>query len=136
MELVKRKGTSVVGRCEHCGREIEVASSNLIAPYRPTIELQCAVKCECGEFHNLIVTPMHVTPARRSAPVESQGTAMKCPKCGSTQFHTGDKGFSLGKAAVGNVLAGPVGLLGGLLGSKKTMITCLQCGYRWEAGRR
>ena len=32
---------------------------------------------------------------------------------------TGQKGFGLGKAAVGGLLLGPVGLLGGMLGRKK-----------------
>jgi tellurium resistance protein TerD len=35
---------------------------------------------------------------------------------------------------MGGFLLGPVGLLGGLIGSKKIMITCLKCGYKWQAG--
>ncbi len=61
---------------------------------------------------------------------------IRCPKCGSTQIAAGNKGFGLGKAAAGGLLLGPVGLLGGLIGSKKVMITCLKCGYKWEAGKR
>jgi tellurium resistance protein TerD len=61
---------------------------------------------------------------------------IKCPKCGSTQITAGDKGFGLGKAAVGGILLGPVGLLGGMLGSKKVMITCLKCGKKWKAGKK
>lgn len=135
MELVERKKGSVVGRCEHCGREIEVPSSNLIAPYRPTIELQAAVKCECGEYHNLIVAPEDVRPEVRSPRNEPEDQTLRCPRCGSSQLHAGDKGFGLGKAAVGGLLVGPVGLLGGLIGSKKLIITCLQCGHKWQAGK-
>lgn len=61
---------------------------------------------------------------------------IRCPKCGSTQIVAGNKGFGLGKAAAGGLLLGPVGLLGGLIGSKKVMITCLKCGHKWEAGKR
>lgn len=61
---------------------------------------------------------------------------IKCPKCRSTQIMAGNKGFGLGKAIIGGLAAGPVGLLGGVIGSKKVMITCLKCGYRWEAGKR
>jgi len=61
---------------------------------------------------------------------------VSCPKCGSTQLTTKDKGFSLGKAALGAFVLGPVGIAGGLLGSKKTQIVCLKCGYEWEAGKR
>lgn len=41
----------------------------------------------------------------------------KCPMCGETlnwkQVDTQKKGFSVGKAAVGAFLLGPVGLVGG-----------------------
>jgi tellurium resistance protein TerD len=32
-------------------------------------------------------------------------------------------------------LLGGAGLLGGFVGSKKVMITCLKCGKQWEAGK-
>ena len=53
----------------------------------------------------------------------------KCPNCGSHHIHIDKKGFSLGKAAVGGVLLGPIGLLGGMLGGKKLKQTCLDCGF-------
>lgn len=47
----------------------------------------------------------------------------RCPMCGEkSQWKLGDttkKGFSVGKAAAGTVLLGPVGLVGGALGKKK-----------------
>lgn len=60
---------------------------------------------------------------------------IKCPKCGSTQITAGKKGFGLGKAAGGALLLGPVGLLGGMIGSKKVKITCLKCGHEWKPGQ-
>mgnify|MGYP000995342025 CR=1 FL=1 len=61
---------------------------------------------------------------------------VSCPKCGSTQVSGSEKGYGLGKAAVGGVVTGsPIGLLGGLIGSKKAMVNCLNCGHRWEAGK-
>lgn len=57
---------------------------------------------------------------------------IKCPKCGSEQVFADKKGFGLGKAAVGGLLLGPVGLLGGCIGSNKIKITCLNCGYSWD----
>ena len=59
---------------------------------------------------------------------------IKCPKCGSTQITAKTKGFGLGKAAVGGLLLGPVGLLGGLIGSKKIKVICLNCGNEWTPG--
>lgn len=42
------------------------------------------------------------------------------------------KGFSVGKAAVGGFLLGPVGLLGGALGKKKIWYACGKCGFQHE----
>ena len=46
-----------------------------------------------------------------------------CPMCGERfrwkQIDSERKGFSAGKAAVGGLLLGPVGLLGGALGKRK-----------------
>jgi tellurium resistance protein TerD len=47
-------------------------------------------------------------------------------------FSTGQKGFGLGKAAVGGLLLGPVGLLGGMLGRKKMELVCQACGKKWK----
>jgi tellurium resistance protein terD len=57
---------------------------------------------------------------------------VRCPRCRSTQLTANRKGFGLGKAAAGGLLLGPVGLLGGFLGSSKVKITCLKCGYTWK----
>lgn len=59
---------------------------------------------------------------------------IKCPRCGSTQITAQNKGFGLGKAAIGGLALGPVGLLGGLVGSKKINIVCLKCGHKWQPG--
>lgn len=65
-----------------------------------------------------------------SEPV-SQQELLHCPKCDSTNLKTNDKGFSLGKAAVGGVLLGGVGLLAGMHGSKRIRVNCMQCGHSW-----
>jgi predicted RNA-binding Zn-ribbon protein involved in translation (DUF1610 family) len=57
-----------------------------------------------------------------------------CPKCGSDQFHSNQKGFSAGNALGGAVVTGGVGLLAGFIGSKKVTITCLACGNKFKAG--
>jgi hypothetical protein len=59
---------------------------------------------------------------------------VRCPGSGSEHYHLHNKGFSLVKAALGDVLLGPVGLLGGLHGSKKVILTCLNCGRNWNPG--
>lgn len=63
---------------------------------------------------------------------EEEEEPVRCPRCRSTQLTANRKGFGLGKAAAGGLLLGPVGLLGGFLGSSKVKITCLKCGYTWK----
>ena len=57
-----------------------------------------------------------------------------CPKCGSTQLTTNEKGFSGGKAVAGAVLTGGIGLLAGFHGKNKVIITCLACGKKFKPG--
>ena len=58
---------------------------------------------------------------------------MSCPRCHSTQVTAGKKGFGFGKALVGGVLLGPVGILAGFIGSKNMEFACLSCKERWNA---
>ena len=58
-----------------------------------------------------------------------------CPKCGVGYLSAvGERkgGFSGGKAALGAVIAGPIGLAAGALGRKKTLYQCNRCGYSIE----
>ena len=59
-----------------------------------------------------------------------------CPACGSSfqwiKVDTSKKGFSVGKAAAGGLLLGPVGLLGGALGKKTETYYCGKCGFQHD----
>ena len=63
--------------------------------------------------------------APRSCPICSE-------KAGWKRVDTSKKGFSVGKAAVGAVLLGPVGLVGGALGKKKVCYYCVKCNFQHE----
>lgn len=54
------------------------------------------------------------------ADTSSAADKIQCPCCGSTQLHTGARGYSI-------VL--------GLIGSSQTIITCLKCGHQWKPGK-
>ena len=60
----------------------------------------------------------------------------KCPMCNEVimwkKVDQSKKGFSVGKAAVGGLLLGPVGLVGGALGKKKVYFCCGKCGFEHE----
>ena len=59
-----------------------------------------------------------------------------CPKCRIGYLTAvGEKtgGFSGGKAVLGAVLVGPIGLAAGAFGKKKKIYQCKKCGYMIEA---
>ena len=58
-----------------------------------------------------------------------------CPKCGSTSITANKKGGRIGKAAVGAIGAGPIGLLAGGIGKNKITCTCLNCGHKFKPGK-
>ena len=57
--------------------------------------------------------------AKQKAEEEEKNT-VRCPRCGSTQITTGQRGYSL---------------FSGFLGSNKTVNRCAKCGYKWEPKR-
>lgn len=59
----------------------------------------------------------------------------QCPKCRLGYLEaSGERvgGFSGGKAVLGAVIAGPIGLAAGALGKKRTTYRCNRCGYTVE----
>lgn len=66
-----------------------------------------------------------------SPKTEQTQEAVACPYCGSTSVQLVKKGFSFGKAAVGGLLLGPVGLVGGTIGSNDVQRVCLNCGKKF-----
>jgi hypothetical protein len=76
--------------------------------------------------------------AARQAEVEAP---LRCPgkgwprKCGSTQIHLSEKKFSAGKAVVGALLVGGIGLIAGAHGRNDIVLTCLKCGHSWTPGK-
>lgn len=56
----------------------------------------------------------------------------KCPMCGSTSLSGNKQGFGIGKAAVGAVMFGGIGLLAGGINANKTVVTCMNCGHKFK----
>ena len=65
-----------------------------------------------------------------------EGHQVRCPKCGSTQLSANKKGFSLGKAVAGGIILNPVlGVATGMIGKDKIIVTCINCGSQFKAGK-
>ena len=93
-------------------------------------------KCiTCGDWLYQYMDSTKVAPREEEIAVNDYDpSAIHCPKCRSTQVTAQKQGFGLGKAAVGGVLTGGVGILGGFIRSRKIYLTCLKCGHRFKPG--
>lgn len=63
---------------------------------------------------------------------KTEAARLRCPKCGGTNIQFVKKGFSLGGAVLGGLLAGGAGLVAGGLGSNDVMCVCSNCGHTWK----
>ena len=57
---------------------------------------------------------------------------MPCPKCGSNNITTNNKGYGIGKGIIGAAIFGPLGLIAGNIGRHDIICTCLNCGHTWN----
>jgi len=89
---------------------------------------------QCGNCHSSWREniPQPLTSVPKAKIKETKSDEIKCSKCRSTKITANKKGFGAGKALVGGLLTGGIGLLGGFIGSKKIIITCLNCGHKWS----
>lgn len=72
---------------------------------------------------------------RKMKAIESSANnIVSCPRCFSTSLTANKKGYSVGKAAFGAIVVGPLGLAAGGMGSNKVIITCLSCGHQFKPG--
>lgn len=76
--------------------------------------------------------PTQTNPSTSNTPSTYGGEDILCPRCHSSNVRQGQKGFGLGKAAIGGLILGPVGLLGGFIGKNQLKFTCNSCGNSWS----
>jgi DNA-directed RNA polymerase subunit M/transcription elongation factor TFIIS len=112
-------------------KEVTCGKCGTVNVYKSQTQ-QCST---CGDWLYQYMSPQKEDiPSEDYAPNNYDPSAIHCPKCHSTQVTAQKQGFGLGKAAVGGVLTGGVGLLGGFIGSRKIYLTCLKCGHRFNPG--
>lgn len=126
--------------CGHCGKKLLKATDDDIST--DVVEVASSEK-KIMSFVAPQTLAAKPRPKRRVAPTPRMHSSYqetspslnsnqaKCPKCGSTSLAVNQNGFGFGKAAVGAALVGPIGLLAGGIGAKKTMVTCMNCGYKY-----
>lgn len=126
--------TSIGAECQNCGRVLKLYKSDLKETDSEFV-VNRIVLCQCGRQYSRIEydrSERNSTSGMNLGKAPAEKDVVRCPRCSSTQITGFKKGFGLGKAVGGGVLLGPLGLLGGFIGSKKVVITCLKCGHQWK----
>lgn len=127
MRLFGASSDGLLAECMNCGRVLRVPITSVTSSAQGYV-VSAGVRCPCGRVSTI------VADEPSSGVSTSSRSRLCCPKCQSQQISANKKGFGLGKAAVGGFLLGIPGLLGGLIGSNKVLVTCLRCGHHWKAG--
>lgn len=121
-------------------------AKNLV-DYTPSVIATGVTREVAQHFVNVLVAPgayAQVVPSLKTEDTINKTTEQviapnanqpKCPRCYSSSLSANKKGFGLGKAIGGAVLLGPVGILGGAIGSNKIKITCLNCGHTFKPNK-
>lgn len=118
------------GKCPCCGEPLETMQIDLVELYNitdkgsPNPDYVLAMNdlkknniIEYTEKYNQLINQQHNSGNNEQ---EQESNQVRCPKCGSTQITTGQRGYSL---------------FSGFLGSNKTVNRCAACGYSWKPGK-
>lgn len=134
--------------CEMCKHTIDIPRSKIISKEKDRYLTEMITCDQCGNTSNKILLKKSLWERMKTQSVNAEKhkreekqrqtqEPIRCPKCGSTQITANKKGFGLGKAVAGDLVAGAVGgLVAGSMGKNKVIITCLNCGHKWKAGKR
>ena len=136
MRLFGASGEAILAECKNCGRVLRIPMSCAATSIQGYV-VSAGIRCPCGRLSSIVVDePSAGVSPNIDASGFSRGSRSRvcCPKCRTEEISANKKGFGLGKAAAGGLLFGIPGLLGGLIGSNKVLVTCLRCGHKWKPG--
>lgn len=110
-----RNEREIIAKCYKCNTEVSIPISEINKELKPIILLKTPISCNCEE--NKYIFKERSPIYQQNIPKEPK--EIKCPHCGSTEYHASKRGWKLTT---------------GFLGSSKIIITCLACGKKWTPG--
>lgn len=127
--------------CRYCGSQIK----SELAPKEDTSLKQQELQAKI-QLANLKVQQEQLALQQQQLQMQQlqYNSMLKCPKCGSTSITGQKKGYGVVKGSLGAValfavtggVGAAVGLGAGNIGRKKIQCTCMNCGYRFKAGKK
>ena len=112
--------------CEFCGKSFKKNNNTELVEKNVT---------NLNEFKKELDSPNDIIELQKEQLEQERkqyDSQAKCPRCGSISLSCNKKGYGVGKAAAGALVFGGIGLLAGGIGANKTIVTCLNCGYKFK----
>ncbi len=128
--------------CTSCGNRIDYSVTNTQSPnVMSNEELNLRIQAQQMQMQQ---QQLRIQQEQLRMQQEQFNSMLRCPKCGSTSISGNQKGYGvvkggLGALALGAVTGGVgavVGLGAGNIGKKKVICTCMNCGYKFKAGKK
>lgn len=105
--------------CGTCERVIKIPNKYIKEDCdEKRIILNTPIQCPCSNTQNIIYKNPSPKSKARITKI-NKDKSIKCPRCGSTQYHADKRGWSMWT---------------GFIGARTVYITCLSCGKRWKPG--
>lgn len=142
----KKSGKEATWYCPKCKEyplekkpEVEILTPDLLPEKQQELQIQIQLENLKAQQEQLALQQQQLQMQQVQF-----NSMIKCPKCGSTSITGQKKGYGivkggLGAAALGAATGGIgaiIGLGAGNIGSKKIQCTCMNCGYKFKAGKK
>lgn len=134
--------------CTYCGFKINTSiqpiNNNNLSNQREQIDMQ--IKMEQLKMQQ---QQMYIQAEQLRIQQEQLNNMLRCPRCGSTSISSNKKGYGVVKGGLGaitaiglapftggaSLAAGAIGAGAGNIGANKVICTCMNCGYKFKAGK-
>lgn len=146
MQFKKKSGRETPWYCPKCKdypmekkHEIEVINFDQLPENQQELQLKM-------QLANLKMQQEQLTLQQQQLQLQQAqyNSMIKCPKCGSTSITGQKKGYGVVKGglgvaagiATGGLALAAIGAGAGNIGRKKIQCTCMNCGYKFKAGKK